>query len=100
MVCCASVSVVKVVEVEDSPHYLLRCPSFSAVMAQSGGPFDGVVDTVSIGHDEVGSCCCFYVPVKGGGIADMKAIGDQCISSCSEDEGLYYHKSLLILCTV
>ena len=33
-------------EVEDLPHFLLRCPRYLAIRAQFGGLFDNVVDTV------------------------------------------------------
>jgi hypothetical protein len=32
-------------EVEDLPHFLLRCPRYLAVRIQFGGLFDDVVDT-------------------------------------------------------
>jgi len=41
-------------EVEDLPHFLLRCPGYVAVRAQFGGLFGGVVDTAAFfnGQDQ------------------------------------------------
>jgi len=82
----------------------LCCSRYSAVRAQVGGLFDGVVDTAALflwpGSGCGGSCCRVNVAIEGGGVADMMVIGDWCMCLCSEDEGSYYHKSPLIPHTV
>jgi len=95
--------------VKDSPHFLLRCPKYAAILAYFGGHF-GVGfcgDTAAFswsGSGCGGSWCCVYVEIEDASIADMMATGDWCMCLCSEDEGgiefSQMWKCLLILDTV